>query len=322
MTRPASRVRLAITTGDPAGIGPEIVERAATDARVREGFDLVVLGPRSWQGGGAGSIEQASMAQKASWGRVSFEGVEEAIDLCKRGAVDGMVTAPISKEHWKLAGPPASDYPGHTELLADRFASPRSGMLFVGPHLRVMLATIHVPLMKVVSILTAGRVEGAIELAHRACVELGIGQPRVAVAGLNPHAGEGGLFGDEDQRLIAPAVAACRTRGIDASGPWPGDTVFNAAVRDGGHLGKGEPKFDIVVAMYHDQGLIPVKLVDGMRAINVTAGLTWQGKRIIRTSPAHGTAFDIAGQNIASAASMIEAILLAGAMARGEAQAR
>ena len=178
-------------------------------------------------------------------------------------------------------------------------------MLFVGPHLRVMLATIHVPLMEVGGLLTTLRVLEAIELAHQACVELGSSRgasPRVAVCGLNPHAGEGGILGAEDDRIIAPAVAQARANGIDAHGPLAADTVFRAAAAP--PMGKGQ--YDCVVAMYHDQGLIPVKLVDGEEAVNVTVGLP-----TIRTSPAHGTAFDIAGKNVASATSMKCAIELA-----------
>jgi 4-hydroxythreonine-4-phosphate dehydrogenase len=172
-----------------------------------------------------------------------------------------------------------------------------------------MLATIHVPLAKVPGILTGGVVRRAIELAHEACVAMGNAKPRVAVAGLNPHAGEHGLLGGEDDAVIAPAVARSVAAGIDATGPWPGDTVFGRAL-------KGE--FDVVVAMYHDQGLIPVKLIDGAKSVNVTVGLAWNGRRVVRTSPAHGTAFDIAGQGFADATSMKESIRLAVEMVRGE----
>jgi 4-hydroxythreonine-4-phosphate dehydrogenase len=175
-------------------------------------------------------------------------------------------------------------------------------MLFVGPHLRVMLATIHVPLMRVGAMLTWARVLESIELSHEACVALGVERPRIAVCGLNPHAGEGGILGWEDERVIAPAVSSAQAAGICATGPLPGDTVFKAACAR--PFGRGD--FDCVVAMYHDQGLIPVKLIDGERAVNVTVGLP-----AIRTSPAHGTAFDIAGTNSASQVSMGEAIDLA-----------
>ncbi len=270
-------------------------------------------------------------------GEQSFQWVEAAIRDAQRATghpdrADAIVTAPISKTSWNLAG--HTQFPGHTELLAARFGAPRSGMLFVGPHLRVMLATIHVPLMEVGGLLTTRRVLEAIELAHEGCLAVppdvaalgdsrcgraessttgspqsrtsGGTPPRIAVCGLNPHAGEGGILGTEDDRIIAPAVAQARAKGINATGPLPADTLFRAAAAP--PMGKGQ--YDCVVAMYHDQGLIPVKLVDGEEAVNVTVGLP-----TIRTSPAHGTAFDIAGKNAASPTSMRCAIELAIRMA-------
>jgi len=186
-------------------------------------------------------------------------------------------------------------------------------MLFVGPRLIVMLTTIHVPFAQVPGLLTKDAVVRAIELAAGACVSIGTGGRgggRIAVAGLNPHAGEHGLLGTEDDAVILPAIEACRARSINASGPWPGDTVFARAL-------KGE--FDAVVAMYHDQGLIPVKLIDGARSVNVTVGLSWKGQPVVRTSPAHGTAFDIAGRGEADPTSMIEAVRLAAEMVRSQA---
>jgi 4-hydroxythreonine-4-phosphate dehydrogenase len=197
--------------------------------------------------------------------------------------------------------------PGHTEVLARAFASPRSAMLFVGPSLRVILATTHIALHDVPRLLTTQKIVDCIDLGTRACRELGIAAPRIAVAGLNPHAGEAGLFGDEDQRIISPAVAQARRAGLNVSGPLPGDTVFFAAAKG---------KFDLVVAMYHDQGLIPVKLLDRELAVNVTTGLAWEGRPIVRTSPAHGTAYDIAGKDLADPGSMIAAIQLAIKMVR------
>ena len=176
-------------------------------------------------------------------------------------------------------------------------------MMFVSPRLKVILATVHVPLRMVPGLLTRERVVRTIELGAAECARLGVGGPRVAVCGVNPHAGEAGLLGDDEGRVIGPAIEAAKKRGIDARGPFPGDTVFNAAV-------KGE--FDLVVAMYHDQGLIRVKLLDRDRAVNVTVGLP-----VIRTSPDHGTAFDIAGRGIADAGSMKAAIRLAVRMAGG-----
>lgn len=312
---------IAISLGDPLGIGPEIILKALGDARLRSaaryrihgsraaleraarftGLSVAVLDDAGVKIVDDGAFDAALLGTStpgptAAGGAASFRWVEAAIDDAKRGAA-AIVTAPISKTSWSLAG--HTDFPGHTELLAARFGAKRSGMLFVGPHLRVMLATIHVPLMDVGRLLTAARVGEAIELAAEACRGLGIGSPRVAVCGLNPHAGEGGILGAEDDRVIAPAIAAARAKGIDVRGPLPGDTVFGAAAAP--PFGKGQ--YDCVVAMYHDQGLIPVKLIDGERAVNVTVGLP-----TIRTSPAHGTAFDIAGRGVASATSMVESI--------------
>jgi 4-hydroxythreonine-4-phosphate dehydrogenase len=245
----------------------------------------------------------------AGGGELSFRSVEIAIDLCKLPAsdprrCDGLVTAPISKEAWALAG--HTKYHGHTELLAERLSAPRSAMYFHGPTLKVVLVTVHVPLARVPELLTAERVLDTIQLGHAACIELGIASPRVAVCGLNPHAGEHGVLGSEDDAIIAPAIDAAHKRGIDASGPFPGDTIFLAAATP--PAGKG--KFDLVVAMYHDQGLIPVKLLDRERTVNVTVGIP-----TVRTSPAHGTAYDIAGKGVADPSSMIEAMLLAARMA-------
>jgi 4-phospho-D-threonate 3-dehydrogenase / 4-phospho-D-erythronate 3-dehydrogenase len=215
------------------------------------------------------------------------------------GRAAGVVTGPISKQAWQLAG--HGEFPGHTELFAARFGVERFGMMFVSPRLRTILATTHIPLMAVGSALTVARVLETIELGFAACVEMGLERPRIAVCGLNPHAGEGGLLGAEDGEVIAPAIAAARESGIDARGPFPGDTIFNAAVQG---------VFDLVVAMYHDQGLIPIKLLERDRAVNVTVGLP-----VVRTSPDHGTAFDIAGQNRADPGSMKAALALAAQMA-------
>jgi 4-hydroxythreonine-4-phosphate dehydrogenase len=209
--------------------------------------------------------------------------------------VDAIVTGPISKLAWQMAG--HGEFPGHTELFAARFGGGPAGMMFVTPRLRVILATTHIPLSEVPKALTAERVVRTIELGHDACARLGVDRPRIAVCGVNPHAGEGGLLGHDEQQAVEPAIAKAKSRGMDVRGPFPGDTVFNAAV-------KGE--FDLVVAMYHDQGLIPVKLLDRDRAVNMTVGLP-----VVRTSPDHGTAFDIAGKGIADPGSMKAAIELA-----------
>lgn len=336
---------LGVTMGDPLGIGPEIITKAIqqlgdrvparlqvygsweilADAARVIGLDptrfakaprhgkILVCDDGAWASGvpGAGHTR----ASTPEGGRASFAWIERAIADAQRPVddphrVDAIVTAPISKTSWNMAG--ITGFPGHTELLGARFGREGKphGMLFVGPHLRVMLATIHVPLARVASMLTVRMVREAIELAHQSCVELGAvrretGVPRIAVCGVNPHAGEGGILGTEDDRVIRPAVVEARAAGVDVDGPMPGDTIFKAAAAP--PFGKGA--YDCVVAMYHDQGLIPMKLIDGERAINVTVGLP-----TVRASPAHGTAFDIAGTNSASAGSMVAAIELAAEM--------
>jgi 4-hydroxythreonine-4-phosphate dehydrogenase len=213
--------------------------------------------------------------------------------------VDAIATAPVNKEAFRLAGLP---WTGHTDLLAHLTGAPHVAMLFYSDALRVVLATVHVPLADVPRALTAESLETTIRLTARELPRFGIPAPRIAVAGLNPHAGEHGLFGREEESALAPAIARARGHGIDVSGPFPADTLFVRARR-------GE--FDVVVACYHDQGLIPVKLVAFGQAVNVTLGLP-----IIRTSVDHGTAFDIAGRGIADAESMIAAVLLAARLAR------
>ena len=219
----------------------------------------------------------------------------DAIDAANKKIVDAVVTAPIAKESWKLAG---YHYPGHTELFAQRTGARRFAMMFAGGPLKVVLATVHVPLNSLWGRLNIGAVFQPIELIHEALVNwFDIPKPRIAVAGVNPHASENGQFGDEEERIISPAILMAKDQGIDVSGPYPPDTVFLSAVNG---------KFDAVVAMYHDQGLIPVKLLAFDRAVNVTIGLP-----IIRTSPDHGTAFDIVGRNRANPGSMRAAIELA-----------
>jgi 4-phospho-D-threonate 3-dehydrogenase / 4-phospho-D-erythronate 3-dehydrogenase len=323
---------LAVTMGDPGGIGPEVVVKALARPEVRAMARWIVLGPERVMAAAAdlGAVPpywRVNQAPGSSGGDVvvldyPFEGkpvrgpdlqagalsyrlVEDAIAMARLPAagaekVAGVVTGPISKQSWQLAG--FGEFPGHTELFAARFAAKRFAMMFVSPRLRTILATTHVPLMAVGAALTLPRVLETIELGFRACVEMGIERPRIAVCGLNPHAGEGGLLGTEDAEVIAPAITAARETGIDARGPFPGDTIFNAAVRG---------DFDLVVAMYHDQGLIPIKLLDRDSAVNLTVGLP-----IIRTSPDHGTAFDIAGQNRADPGSMKAALALAAETAR------
>lgn len=320
--------------GDPLGIGPEVIIKALADPDTRRMGRFVIYGLNELLTYIADDLERAPF-----WFRVQhdsprtrrriyddvvvldydeFDGfmqmprqpaknagtvsklfVEEAIeDAMRRDGdprkLDAIVTGPISKEAWRLAG---YRWPGHTELLAHRMKAKRSVMMFVSPRLRVALATCHLPLMDIRNVLTIGKVFDPIDLGAEACRMLGIEHPRIAVTGLNPHAGEHGLLGDEETRLIEPAIKVARDAGIDVSGPFPADTVFIKAA-------SGE--YDLVVAMYHDQGLTPVKLLGWDKAVNWTLGLP-----VIRTSPDHGTAFDIAGKNKASEGSMKSAIELA-----------
>ena len=236
----------------------------------------------------------------AGAGRAAYDTILRATDDAQRGEVEAIATAPINKEALRLAGLP---WNGHTDLLAHLTGARSVAMMFYSDALRVVLATVHIALAEVPRALTQASLEATIALTARELPRFGIAAPRIAVAGLNPHAGEHGLFGDEEQTAIRPAIDACRARGIDVSGPYPGDTVFVRARRG---------DFDVVVACYHDQGLIPVKLVAFGQAVNVTLGLP-----IIRTSVDHGTAFDIAGQDRADASSLIEAVVLAARLARG-----
>ena len=288
------RPRVGITAGDPAGIGPEIARRAATDTRVVALCEPVLYGPASDDG--LRAFERGRVSAAA--GRAAYEAIVSAVEDAIAGRVQAIATAPINKEAFAAAGLP---WPGHTELLAHLTGAPRVAMMFHSDVLRVVLATIHIPLARVPGALTGRVVEDTIELTAANLPRFGVDHPRLALAGLNPHAGEHGLFGTEEQEILAPAVSSCRARGIDVTGPWPGDTVFVRAVR-------GE--FDAVIACYHDQGLIPVKMAAFGRAVNVTLGLP-----IVRTSVDHGTAFDIAGRGVADPSSMIEAVLLAARLA-------
>jgi 4-hydroxythreonine-4-phosphate dehydrogenase len=279
--------RVAITVGDPSGIGPEIAARAARDPRVLEVCEPVLFGPPDLAPFVPGRLSAES-------GRAAYDVIVRAVAAATRGEVSAIATAPVSKEAFALAGVP---WKGHTDLLGHLTGSPFVAMMFESPALRVVLATVHVALRDVSSLLTRELVEKTIALTARELPRFGASAPRIAVAGLNPHAGEHGLMGHEETEVLVPAIRACRSAGIDASGPFPADTVFLRAHR-------GE--FDAVVACYHDQGLIPVKLLAFGRAVNVTLGLP-----IVRTSVDHGTAFDIAGQGVADASSLVEAVRLA-----------
>jgi 4-hydroxythreonine-4-phosphate dehydrogenase len=287
----SKKPRIALTVGDPAGIGPEIVAKAAADPRVLEVCDPVVF-----QSATHGHVTMGRVSPEA--GRAAHYAIVRAVQAAWKGDVDAIATAPVNKTAFAQAGLP---WKGHTDLLAHLCGTSRVAMMFHAPELKVVLMTVHVPLKEVPSLLTQQLVDQTIELTHEALPQFGIERPRIAVAGLNPHAGESGVLGDEDQRVLAPAIEVGRAKGIDVSGPYPADTVFVRASRG---------DFDCVLACYHDQGLIPVKLLAFGHAVNVTIGLP-----IIRTSVDHGTAFDIAGKDVADPGSMIEAVLLAARMA-------
>jgi 4-hydroxythreonine-4-phosphate dehydrogenase len=326
--------RIGITIGDPAGIGPEVVLKSIASAQVGESCSPVIIGDArevrrqaltlglrcdygvisgdfSFPDGGDAIIYDTSAREQAEWGAVSsgagrsaIAAVEAATKLCLEGRLDAISTAPVNKEALRLAGSP---FAGHTEMLAALCGSKESLMCFIAGDLRVFLLTIHTSLASAIKSITRGRVLSAVELAERELRRFGIKRPRIAMAGLNPHASENGLFGDEEMKEIEPAIREMRGRGIDVSGPYPADTVFIRAAR-------GE--FDAVGACYHDQGLIAIKCLAFGKAVNVTLGLP-----IIRTSVDHGTAFDIAGRGVADSASMVEAILLAAHLVREERRA-
>ena len=285
---------LAITAGDPSGIGPEIAVKARDDPRVVAVCRPMIYGPHTTAALAAFPAGRVNPAA----GRAAYDAIVHATSDALSGRVAAVVTAPINKAAFAAAGYP---WRGHTDLLAHLCGSPDVAMMFWSDRLRVVLATVHIPLREVPAAVSRDKVLDVLRLAWRSLPAFGLPAPRLGVAGLNPHAGEDGLMGTEDREALAPAVAAARAEGIDASGPFPADTIFVRAVR-------GE--FDAVIAGYHDQGLIPVKLVAFGRAVNVTLGLP-----ILRTSVDHGTAFDIARTGVADEGSLVEAILLAARLA-------
>ncbi len=329
--------RIGITIGDPSGIGPEIVLKAVADAELRALCIPVVVGDAaelSRQARELGLVSNFQIrhesdfdlarldtpiipvipivmdtncvnervkwgALSAASGRAAIAAIEACVRLCLAGKLDAMTTAPINKESLKLAGSP---FPGHTEMLTALCGASQSLMCFVAGNLRVFLLTVHCSLADAIKAITTERVARAIELADHELRRFGVARPRIAVAGLNPHAGEHGLFGSEEARQIEPAIEECRSKDIDVTGPFPADTLFLRAW-------KGE--FDAVAACYHDQGLVAVKCLAFGQAVNVTLGLP-----IIRTSVDHGTAFDIAGQGVADHRSLVEAIKVAVGLVR------
>ena len=312
---------IAITMGDACGIGPEIIAKMYASAQpfpptlvlgdegcIRRatrllGLPLTVKGiksPEEFQFAPQiiNVISLSSLPEDlpfgeldARAGKAAFDYIRAGIDLALQKRIRAVVTAPINKEALRLAD---IHYPGHTEILADFSGTKDFAMMLMNNDLRVILVTIHVSLRDAIEQLTIERELMTLRLAHRAMIQLGIPQPRIAVAGLNPHAGEHGLFGSEDETIIVPAIQRAQAEGIQASGPWPGDTVFM-------HARQG--RFEIVVAQYHDQGLIPVKYLGVDEGVNITVGLPF-----VRTSVDHGTAFDIAGTGKASEASLRVAV--------------
>lgn len=334
---------IAITQGDAAGIGPEIIAKAFRDApalmrgcfvagdvaTLRRGAQAILhpgethlpvaviaspaeawnVPPRCLP-----VLQLPDMPAPAPWGQVSAEAgraaaqsVQWAARAALQGEIAALVTAPLHKEALNAAG---VDYPGHTELLQAE-AARHAGvavedmpvrMMLASPALRTVLVSIHVSLRQAIAAVTYDNVLQTLHITHAALQRMLRRVPRIGVAGLNPHAGEGGLFGSEELEIIAPAVAAARAQGLDVQGPFAPDTVFMRARDAEGHAGE----FDVVLAMYHDQGLIPIKYLGVEEGVNVTLGLP-----LVRTSPDHGTAFDIAGQGIADASSLIEAVRMA-----------
>ncbi len=322
---------IGITLGDPAGIGAQIIAKGLQNTALTDKARFVIYGANElltlaadkcklqtrWDrvdsnskratqyihsnvvvlDDGDDGLSMLKHAPSKLGGIVSKRWVESAIRDSLLPAnnprhLDAIVTAPICKESWALAG---YSWAGHTELFAARTKAKRHGMMFVSEKLRVVLATCHIPLMDIRNILTIGKVHDAICLAHFGCAQLGIKNPKIAVTGLNPHAGENDLLGDEETRLIHPAIKVAKNNGLDVHGPFPADTIFcNAQLFDG------------IVAMYHDQGLLPIKLLSPKSSVNWTLGIP-----VVRTSPDHGTAFDIADTDKADPTSLLHAIELA-----------
>jgi 4-phospho-D-threonate 3-dehydrogenase / 4-phospho-D-erythronate 3-dehydrogenase len=337
MTKPI----IAMTMGDPAGVGPEICVLTALSPEVTNRVNTFIIGDAKrlteaasvlkgtgklsalpvlrtissvqdgkYESGVIDVLDLHNVPEGLPWGQLSaaagkcaYDYLEQAVRFAVDGTIDAICTAPLNKEAWKMAG---IKFPGHTEALAALSGSPSSAMMLVNKALRVVHVTTHVSLKQAIEMATKERVLGRIRLTAESLEKFGVKNPRIAVAGLNPHAGEGGLFGTEEQQEIVPAIEEARALGLDVSGPWPPDSVYSRAAN-------GE--FDAVIAMYHDQGHIAIKMLGFDTGINVTLGLP-----ILRTSVDHGTAFDIAGKGIAREQSMIESVLVAANFLSGSAQ--
>ena len=321
--------KIAITMGDPAGIGPEVIVKALSHSKVRNICVPIVIGdenvfrnacalsPMTQKLKLIDSPDNVQPSDKLIYlldmktgsaflrhrpsrrgGASAVRCIEKAVELAVQGNVQGVVTAPVSKESLRMAG---VAWPGHTEMLADLTGTKEFAMMFIGGPLRIMLVTIHTALRNVPLMISQKRILRTIQLAQKASHMLGIKNPRIAVAGLNPHAGEAGMFGNEEKKIIAPAIRKAVKNGIPVTGPHPPDTVFHRAFHN---------DIDIIICMYHDQGLIPLKMIAFDKGVNITVGLPF-----IRTSPDHGTAYDIAWKGVANPSSMIEAITLAASLA-------
>lgn len=317
---------LAITMGDPAGVGPEIIVKALADPVIHDICRPFVVGDRKileracevtllplpiheiegpeegcYTPGVIDLVALDLVSGDLPFGKVSavagdaaFQFLKKAVDLALEGRLQAIVTAPLNKEALHKGGHP---YPGHTEILADLTGTKDYAMMLSAPHLKVIHLTTHMGLIDAIESLTPERTYKVIRLAHEVLMRSGCPRPRVAVAAINPHAGENGLFGrGEEAEKLVPAIERARSEGVEVSGPYPADTVFNRALRG---------DFDIVVACYHDQGHVPVKVLGFDDGVNITVGLKGG---VIRTSVDHGTAFDIAGKNLASPQSLIAAI--------------
>ena len=317
----STKAILAVTLGDPAGIGPELVLKAIASGALSGCGRIIVLGSKSVLREHAKRLSVATDENllrdgssqydnfefedipmqggfefgqdSAACGAASFKFLLRAVELAKQGKVNGIVTGPIQKESWQAAKIP---HIGHTEALADQFES-SAETIFVVDKLRIFFATRHVSLRQAVDLITRERIVSVLTHARAALAWFGISQPRIAVAGLNPHAGNGGMFGDEEAKVLAPAVAEARANGIDARGPFSADSVFH-------HCAQGH--YDAVISLYHDQGHIAAKMRSFFGTVAVTTGLP-----VLRTSVDHGTAFDIAGKDKADPESLISAVRLA-----------
>lgn len=319
-----NRPIIAITMGDPSGIGPEIIVKGLVTPPAT--CRLLVLGDAAWlqqhasqwapqlsihpirninearyEPGVLDVLDFYNVPENMKLGYASADGgkaavtyIRKAVALATAHQVHAITTAPINKEAIHLAG---YKYPGHTEMLADFTHTPEVALMLAGGNLRVVLATTHVPLSEVRNFLTCDRILKTIRLTHQWLIQVGIDRPRIAVTGLNPHSGDGGIFGSEETDVIIPAIQAAQKETINVSGPYSADALFGRIYSD---------SYDAVITMYHDQGMIPIKMESMDRAVNITLGLP-----IIRTSVDHGTAFDIAGQGVAKPDSLLEAIQVA-----------